>query len=178
MNAYNVGAIKMIVDHWPVDSITSRKINLLGSPWKKDVLTVGGKVYSLDGIEHGVLLGRYKDLRTHWAIVCASVSCPSLRREPFVPERLDAQLAEQGRRFWNDPRKGARIDREKNTLTVTRIYKFFREQFEEWGGGVGKVMAPYLDKPSDRAWIEKGGWKLETFDYDWSLNDTQRLDRR
>ncbi len=178
MNAYNIGAIKLVVDHWPVDSITSRKINLLGSPWKKDVLPVGGKAYSLDGIEHGILLGRFRDLRTHWAIVCASVSCPNLRREPFVPERLDAQLAEQARGFWNDPRKGSRIDRKSNTLTVSRIYKFFRDQFEEWGGGIAKVMAPYVEHPADRAWVEKGGWKLETFEYDWSLNDTSRLDPR
>jgi len=178
MNAYNIGAIKIVVDHYPVDSITNRKINLLGSPWKKDVLPIGGKTYSLDGVEHGILLGQFKDIRTHWAIVCASVSCPNLRREPFEPERLDAQLAEQARDFWNDPHKGARVDRQGNKLTVTRIYKFFRDQFEEWGGGIAKVMAPHLEKPADRAWVRKGGWKLETFGYDWSLNDTVRLDPR
>jgi hypothetical protein len=177
MNAYNIGAIKLVVDHYPVDSITSRKINLFGSPWSKEVLAVGGKVYSLDGIEHGILLDRFRDIRTHWAIVCASVSCPSLRREPFEPERLDAQLDEQGRDFWNDPNKGARVDRKNGRLTVTAIHKFFRGQFEEWGGGIAKVMAPYLEDPADRVWIEKEGWKLETFDYDWSLNDTARLDR-
>jgi len=177
MNAYNLGAIKLVVDHWPVDSITSRRINLLGSPWKKEVLAVGGKVHSLDGIEHGILLGQFKDIRTHWAIVCASVSCPNLRREPFEPERLNAQLAEQGRAFWNDPRKGARIDRKRGTLTVSRIVKFFREQFEDWGGGAGKVIAPYLGKSADRAWVEKPGWSLDHFEYDWSLNDTRRLDR-
>ncbi len=177
MNAYNIGAIKLVVDHWPVDSITSRRINLLGVPWKKEALSVGGKAHSLDEIEHGILLGQFRDIRTHWAIVCASVSCPNLRREPFEPERLDAQLAEQGRGFWSDPRKGARIDRQANTLTVTRIYKFFRDQFEDWGGGIAKVTATYLENPADRAWVAKGGWKLESFEYDWSLNDTRRLDR-
>jgi hypothetical protein len=178
MNAYNIGAIKMIVDHWPVDSITSRKINLLGLPWKKKILTVGGKAYSLDRIEHGILLGDLRELRTHWAIVCASVSCPSLRREPFTAEKLDDQLAEQGRAFFNEPRKGARIDRVAGTLHVSKIYKFDQKNFDTLGGGIGKVVAGYLENPEDKAWIEKGEWELEIFDYDWSVNDVGRLERR
>ena len=176
MNAYNIGAIKMIVDHWPVDSITSRKINILGSPWKKEIIEIGGKMRSLDEIEHGILLGGMRELRTHWAIVCASVSCPSLRREPFSKQRLDAQLAEQARAFFNEPHKGARVDRKGNNLWVTKIYKFDQKNFDTLGGGIGKVVATYLEDPEDRAWVEKGGWDLGIFDYDWSVNDTSRLD--
>ncbi|MFQ5457140.1 MAG: DUF547 domain-containing protein [Myxococcota bacterium] len=177
MNAYNIGAIKMILDHWPVDSITSRKISILGSPWKKKIIRIGGEEYSLDRIEHGILLGDMRELRTHWGIVCASVSCPNLRREPFRAERIDAQLAEQGKAFWSDPEKGARIDREAGVLHVTKIYKFDQKNFDTLGGGIGKVVAAHLDDPEDRAWIEKGAWDLEIFGYDWSVNDTARLDR-
>lgn len=177
MNAYNIGAIKMIVDHWPVDSITSRKISFLGSPWKKEILTIGGRDYSLDAIEHGILLGEMRELRTHWAIVCASVSCPNLRREPFRAGHLDAQLAEQGRAFFKDPRKGALVDREAGTLHVSKIYKFDRKNFDTLGGGIGKVVATYLEKPEERAWVEKGEWDLAIFSYDWSVNDVSRLDR-
>ncbi len=176
MNAYNIGAIKMVVDHWPVDSIKSRKISLLGSPWKKKILTVGSREYSLDQIEHDILLGEMRELRTHWAIVCASVSCPSLRREPFRAERLDAQLAEQARLFFGEPRKGARIDRESGTLHVTRIYKFDQENFEKLGGGIAEVVASYRSDPDEQAWLREGGWKLAILDYDWSLNDVRRLD--
>jgi hypothetical protein len=176
MNAYNIGAIKMIVDHWPVDSIRSRKIDLLGSPWKKKNLAVGGRAYSLDQIEHGILLGEMRELRTHWAIVCASVRCPSLRREPFRAASLDEQLAEQARLFFEEPHKGARIDRESGTLYVTKIYKFDQENFEKLGGGIAEVVATYRSDPDDQAWIRKGGWKLAILDYDWSLNDVRRLD--
>jgi hypothetical protein len=159
-----------------VDSITSRKINLLGSPWKKKILTIGGREYSLDQIEHGILLGEMRELRTHWAIVCASVSCPSLRREPFRAESLDAQLAEQARLFFGEPRKGARIDRESGTLHVTKIYKFDQKNFEKLGGGIAEVVASYRSDPDEQAWLREGGWKLAIFDYDWSLNDIRRLD--
>ncbi|MDP3940138.1 MAG: DUF547 domain-containing protein, partial [Deltaproteobacteria bacterium] len=138
MNAYNIGAIKMLVDHWPVESITSRKINILGSPWKKEIIEIGGELRSLDEIEHGILLGEMRELRTHWAIVCASVSCPSLRREPFRAGTLDAQLAAQARGFFNEPRKGARVDRKENKLWVTKIYKFDQKNFDTLGGGIGK----------------------------------------
>jgi hypothetical protein len=176
MNAYNIGAIKMIVDHWPVESITSRKINLLGRPWKKKILTIGGREVSLDEIEHGILLGEMRELRTHWAIVCASVSCPSLRREPFRPGGLDAQLAEQARRFFGEPHKGARIDRGSGTLHVTKIYKFDQKNFETLGGGIAQVVATYRTDPAEQSWLREGAWKLATFDYDWSLNDLRRLD--
>lgn len=176
MNAYNIGAIKIIVDHWPVDSITSRRINVLGSPWKKKILTIGGKEYSLDEIEHKILLGEFRELRTHWGIVCASVSCPSLRREPFRADLLDEQLAEQGRLFFSEPHKGARLDREGGKLFATKIYKFDQKNFDTLGGGIGEVVATYREDPKDQEWIRSEEWKLEVFDYDWSLNDIRRLD--
>ncbi|RME33215.1 MAG: DUF547 domain-containing protein, partial [Deltaproteobacteria bacterium] len=47
INVYNIAAVKTILDHWPVDSIRSRSINWLKSPWKTEIITVGGRRYSL-----------------------------------------------------------------------------------------------------------------------------------
>jgi len=62
INVYNIAAIKTIVDHYPVDSIRSKKINWLGLPWNRKVITVGGKEYALGQIENDILLDMSKDV--------------------------------------------------------------------------------------------------------------------
>ena len=81
INAYNIYALKMIVDHFPVGSI--RDIgNIFRTVWKRDIGMLGGARVSLDEIEHERLrpLG---DPRIHFAIVCASLSCPDLRTSAY-----------------------------------------------------------------------------------------------
>jgi hypothetical protein len=121
---------------------------------------VGGREVTLHEIEHDILrpLG---DPRIHGAIVCASQSCPSLRREPFSAARLDAQLEDQMRSFLADRRKGARL--EGRRLRLSKIFDWFEEDFAA-AGGVVAFVRPYLD-------FDPGpDPKLIWFDYDWSLN--------
>ena len=104
-NAYNLLAIKAVLDQYPTRSIRDGG-SLLQPIWKKKVGTVAGREYALDDIEHGILRREFKEPRVHFAIVCASLSCPDLRPEPFGAERLDAQLDEQTRAFLANPTKG------------------------------------------------------------------------
>ncbi|MFQ5561909.1 MAG: DUF547 domain-containing protein, partial [Nitrospinota bacterium] len=99
INVYNIGAIKMIVDHYPVDSIRSRKINWLKNPWKKKIITVSAKEYSLNEIEHEILLKKLQKPMAHFAIVCASLSCPELSDKVYRPETVDDQIAFMARAF-------------------------------------------------------------------------------
>lgn len=171
INAYNVLAIDMVRKHYPVESIRSLG-SLLRPVWKRPAGVVGGSTRSLDEIEHQILrpLG---EPRIHAAIVCAATSCPSLRREPFRAERLDAQLDDALRRWLADPRKGARLDREAGVLWLSRIFKWFEEDFES-AGGVIAFVTPHLPEPA-RAWVvEHPDLRLRHFDYDWSLNDAAR----
>lgn len=116
---YNIAAIKTVVDHYPVDSIRSRKINWLGPPWSGKAITVGGQDYSLEEIEFGKLVERFKDLRVHFGTNCASVSCVDLLPVPFRAETLDRQLEVQGRRFLENQRKGMRIDRKEHKVYLS-----------------------------------------------------------
>jgi len=75
--------IKTILDHYPVDSIRSRKINWLDLPWDRKVIRVGGTDYPLGQIGNDILLDTFKDLKIHFAINCASVSCVDLAQEPY-----------------------------------------------------------------------------------------------
>jgi hypothetical protein len=118
------------------------------------------------------------DPRVHFAVVCASTSCPDLRAEAFVGERIDEQLEEQTVRFLADAEKGLRFDEEENELHLSSIFKWYAGDFT--GGSTvvaffvrGKLtewVLPYL--PSDLAdRIRQGEPSVRYMDYDWSLND-------
>jgi len=169
INAYNILAIEVVLGAYPVESI--RDIGSFFSPvWKKEAGHIGGKPRSLHEIEHEILRPMGEP-RIHAAIVCASISCPDLRREPFEAKRLDAQLDEQLRRWLANPQKGSRLDKTSETLTVSSIFRWFDEDFGA-RGGVLEFIEPYLPAAS-RSWLagREGQVRLDWFDYDWNLND-------
>jgi len=170
INVYNIGAIKTILDHYPVDSIRSRRINWLGLPWDRKVVTVGGKEYSLAQIENDILLHTFKDLRIHFAINCASVSCVNLAQEPYRGSTLFKQMEEQGRQFLADQQKGVRIDREKRTIYLSQVFKFDKKHFDELAGGAIKFILPYL-RSEDQEFLKKEKLNIEYLDYNWKSND-------
>jgi len=172
INAYNILTIDKVLGRYPVDSI--RDIGSFFSPvWDQDAGRVAGREVSLGEIEHGILR-KLGEPRIHAAIVCASTSCPSLRRTPFTARDLDAQLDEAMRQWLASPSKGMRIDREDERLTVSRIFDWFEDDFDVLGG-VRAALTRYAPE-ADRGWLAshaKDG-HLDHFDYDWRLNDVRR----
>jgi hypothetical protein len=171
-NAYNLLAIKAVLDQYPVKSIKDGG-SLLQSIWKKKVGTVAGKAYALDEIENGILRKDFTEPRIHFAIVCASLSCPDLRAEPYTAERLDAQLDEATRAFLTNPAKGLVPGPDGKTARVSSIFKWFGEDF----GVVGGVSKFILTKAEPAlaariAGLTEAG--LSYLEYDWSLNDSAR----
>lgn len=169
VNAYNIGAMKTIIDHYPVDSIRSKKINWLGQPWSRKVLAIGGKEYSLAEIENDILLDGFKELRIHFGINCASVSCADLLDVPYRAVTLFAQLEEQGRKLLAERKKGLVVDRNKKTVLLSQIFKFDKKHFDADGGALAFIK-PYLSL-ADKAAIETGSLKLDYLEYDWNAND-------
>ena len=167
-NAYNILAIDLVVTHAPRGSI--KDIGSLFSPvWKKSAGTIAGKAYTLDEIEHEIVrpMG---DPRAHAAVICASLSCPPLLREPWRAQRLDAQLDAQVRVWLTHPEKGLRLNRAKKTLYLSRIFQWFAEDFEA-RGGVLAFVTEYAPE-SDAAWLRShgAGVRIRYLDYDWKLN--------
>lgn len=167
INAYNILAIDWVVRGRPEASI--RDLGSFFSPvWKKRAGRVGGANVTLDHIEHGILrpMG---DPRIHGAIVCASVSCPSLLREPFRADTLDAQFEVALRSWLADPRKGVRIDRAAGRAELSSIFKWFAEDFEP--RGVLAFAAAYLPE-ADAKWLRERAEPpdIRYLDYDWNLN--------
>lgn len=168
VNAYNILAIDLVAKNYPLESI--RDIGSFFSPvWKREAGRIGAKPYSLDQIEHEIVrpMG---DPRAHAAVICASTSCPALRREPFTAARLDAQLDDAMRIWMADPGKGLKLDRGGSTIRLSKIYDWFEEDFAKQGGAV-KFAAQYAPEDT-RAWLEANANRvdIEYFDYDWRVN--------
>lgn len=161
INAYNIMAIKMVLDHWPVDSI--KEVGSLFSPvWKKAIGKIDGRPVSLHQIEHEILRPMGEP-RIHMAIVCASVSCPDLRREAYSAAKLESQLAQQTERFFRNSQKGIRL--EGDDLHVSRIFHWFEADFQA-SGGVEKFIQRYRDDLPHSLELKAD------LPYDWSLNAT------
>jgi hypothetical protein len=167
INAYNILAIELVRRHYPIDSI--RSIGWLFSPvWKKPAGEIAGRSYTLHEIEHEILRPMGEP-RIHAAIVCASLSCPPLRREPYRAAELDAQLDDNSRRWLRDPRKGARVDRSRRTLHLSPIFDWFAEDFD---GGILPFVGAHLPA-AEAEWLraQGAGVRVRYLDYDWRVND-------
>jgi len=170
INAYNFGAMKLVVEHYPVDSITNFKISLFKHPWSKDAVRINGQDYSLTEIEKDILLKRYNDPRIIFAVSCAAVSCPDRTPHAFTGTRLDEQLDEMIRTFLTNPGKGMLLDRERSTLTLSWILDKDSYLFHKDRGGVLGFVMPYL-APESREWLKANPVQINYFEHDWTLND-------
>ena len=158
INAYNILAMKTVADNWPIESIKDVG-NLLSPVWDKPAGELDGKEVTLGQIEHKILrpIG---DPRIHLAIVCASISCPDLRNEPYTAARLNTQLDEQAETFLNNPEKGLKA--EKENLHVSQIFDWFEDDFAAQGGAQTFIKRYKVELPD---------LKLKAdIPYDWNVN--------
>jgi hypothetical protein len=167
INAYNAFTVRLIANHYPLDSI--RNIGWLpGAAFRKAFIPMQGlrgEDVSLDDIEHRVLRAGFGEPRIHFALVCAARSCPPLRTEAYRGADLAAQLDDQGRRFLGD-RDRNRVDGGARTLYLSKIFDWFRPDFETQGS-LAAFVAPYLGVPA----ADIAAFAIEFLPYDWSLNE-------
>jgi hypothetical protein len=165
INAYNVLAVDGILNgRSPRSSLGKLRF------FYRDKYTVAGEALSLHALENQRIrtLG---EPRIHFAIVCASASCPPLRSEAYVPHALDAQLDDNARRFINDPAKNS-FETEHSVANVSKIFKWFSEDFEGAAGNVQRYIADYVEDDQLATSLREGRFTLLYLDYDWSLNGT------
>lgn len=166
INAYNAFTVKLIVDYYPVKSIKDikRGIPFVNTVWDIKFIKIGGKIYDLNNIEHGILRPDFKDPRVHAAINCASYSCPVLRSEAYIAAKLDAQLTDAMRLFVNDPLRNKVT---KTQADISEIFKWFRGDFTREHGSIRKFINQYAKEA-----LNSNG-KINYIDYDWRLNEAK-----
>ncbi|MCC7111488.1 MAG: DUF547 domain-containing protein [Deltaproteobacteria bacterium] len=171
INAYNAYTIKLILEHYPVKSI--RSIGFLpGSAFRDELAPLRwlrGKALSLNDIENDILRKDFHEPRIHFAIVCASQSCPELKSEAYRATTLDSQLTDAARRFLADRGKN-QFDPASRTLRLSSIFKWFREDFERTSRTLPAFVARYAEPATATALSSGDAVRIEFLDYDWSLN--------
>ena len=167
INLYNAVTVRVILDHYPVDSIRDIRFKWWEQgPWKKKLVTVEGAALSLDDIEHEIVRPIFADNRAHYALNCASIGCPNLQPRAYTRDNLEQLLESGAREYINNPR-GARFD--GDALIVSSLFEWYAEDFGENQRQVIEHLKQYA-QPSLGRRLERVN-EIDDFFYDWSLND-------
>lgn len=155
INAYNAVTVKLILDNYPLKSI--RK---LITPWRFKRFNLMGEKVSLNHIEHDILR-KMGEPRIHFAINCASASCPKLSNKAFYPHTIKKQLEAVTKDFINDEKRNIIGEKE---MSVSRIFQWFAEDF-----GTKKERHAFIRQYAQKP-VAKNA-KVRFLNYDWSLNE-------
>jgi hypothetical protein len=162
INAYNAFAVEGVLEGLTAESILSR-----ARFFKLKSSRLAGREVTLEEIEQKLIRPNFSDARIHFALVCASASCPRLARRAYTGENLDAMLEDQGRWFLADrARNPLGIG---NVVTVSSIFDWYESDFRAAAGSVQAFIARYAG-PSGAACLQKANCTLQYARYDWTLN--------
>jgi len=176
INAYNALVIAGVVKAWPVSSVRGIGILPFSFFWREKFI-VGRRRMTLDEIE-GILRKELADPRIHFAIVCASLSCPRLAREAYTAENVDEKLDHASGEFINDPHNVS-IDIARNRAKLSRIFRWYRSDFASYARAhklpgtddpVLRYIRRYGDPATLRALDALHHPRIDYFRYDWGIN--------
>lgn len=159
VNLYNAITVKIILDNYPIKSITKLGGLFSFGPWDEEVITVAGKALTLNDIEHRILRPIWNDPRTHYAVNCASFGCPNLQAKAFTANNSEQLLNKAATEFINS-KKGVLII--NNKVQLSSIYEWFALDF-----GNQQQLFAHLKKYRPELKPFKGDISYE---YDWDLN--------
>lgn len=169
-NLYNALTLDVVLAAFPVRSIRDIKPSRLAAgPWRQERVTIGGERLSLDAIEHDILRKAWRDPRVHYAVNCASFSCPNLPRRAWRGAGLTGALDEAARAYVNHPRA---VHFLADSLVVSSIYKWYAADFGSSDAAVIEHLARFA-KPPLAARL-KASRRISRDAYDWSLNAVGR----
>jgi len=159
INLYNAATVKLIVDNYPVKSIKNIK-----RPWGSKIVTLGDELISLGDVEHKILR-KMNEPRIHFAINCASFSCPKLVNVAFTAQNMEQQLEAATKDFINDPTRN-KIAAERAQLS--EIFKWYKKDFITSNSAtVLEYIDPYIDVSL------QAKTKVDYLKYDWNLNEAK-----
>jgi len=153
INLYNAHTVALIVRNYPLKSIKD-----IDGPWTTDFVKIGDQQLSLGALEHSILR-KMNEPRIHFAINCASASCPKLFNQAYTPEKLEEQLEAAAFGFINSDDNTITQDE----LNLSRIFKWYKSDFSD--GELSSYINPFTE-------IEIGSEAaIDYKEYDWSLNE-------
>jgi len=180
IDAYNAFTLADVLDH-----VYGKFKSVQSVPgfFDRNRHRVGGASMTLDDMEQRAR--SFSDPRVHFALVCASTSCPKLQPFAYTGSDLDKQLDRAARDFLADPSRGLRLDRLRNEIFLSSLFKWYAGDFTMASSKAGRAVAPakaYISGTEGLAYIrqytpaevstfideKKPG--LSYLPYDWTLN--------
>ncbi len=168
INAYNAFTLRLILDHYPVESIKNVPAD---KRWDDRRWRVGGRAWSLNDIEHQQIRPKFREPRIHFALVCAAAGCPPLRAEAYSAARLEQQLEQQAA-YVHSHDRWFRYSPGGNVVYLTKLYDWYGGDFQQVAGSVLAYAAKYA-APLDAALEARQSPRIEWLDYDWKLNSRE-----
>ena len=156
INVYNFFTIGLIVNHFPIKT----GVRDIDKPWSTEFVPLFGTKVSLDYIEQTLLRKNFSEPRIHFALVCASKSCPTLSNKAYSGSKLDLQLTEAAKKFLIDTTKN-RV--EGTTLDLSQIFNWYGSDFKKTYGDYREFVIKTLGL--------QGKYSVKFLDYDWHLNN-------
>ena len=157
INLYNAATVKLILDNYPIKSIKD-----INDPWGKKWVKVGDQLLSLGGIENDILR-KMNEPRIHFAIVCASYSCPKLENFAFTASKMGSQLQQVTKGFINDTKRNQFTS---ESAKISEIFNWYKVDFIANG-----TVLDYISKYTDQT-INTSA-EINYLNYDWSLNESK-----
>lgn len=157
INLYNAATVKLILDNYPTKSIKDIK-----NPWGKDIVQMGDEKISLGDLEHRILR-KMDEPRIHFAINCASYSCPKLLNTAFTATNLEKLLEQTAKDFINDPKRNV-LTKEKASLS--EIFNWYKKDFTKNGS-----LIDYLNQYAAQKLTSNT--KISYLNYNWGLNEME-----
>lgn len=154
LNAYNAWILRAVIDNYPMKSILDVKKDF----FKTYPIKVSGENMSFDKLENEIIRKKYKEPRIHFAVNCASASCPPLHNAIFKAETLDADLTKLTKDFINSS-TGVRVSGGKTE--ISRLFKWFKEDFGD--------ATTYINKYRTK----KISGSIDYQVYGWTLNESR-----
>lgn len=171
VNLYNARTVALILEHFPVESITDISFGWFSfGPWDEKLMQVEGEQLSLNDIEHRILRPIWQDNRIHYAVNCASMGCPNLAAQPYTAANYEQLLRQSAEAFVNHPR-GVEIKGDK--IIASKIYDWYQVDF----GGNETALLAHLRKYADadlRQSLQALSEPQFSYQYDWRLNQVAK----
>jgi hypothetical protein len=170
INAYNSCCIKAILDNYPLH--TPKDVDGFFDKLKFDV---AGEKLTVSEIEYDRLIANYKDMRAHFAVVCADRGCLPLKPSAYSAKSLDQDLEAAAKKFVGDERH-FKVDLESGEIQISKIFEWYGPKFLNdpdrpvTGDKPELYLTGWVDKDV-RELLESGKYKLKIIEWDWTLNE-------
>ena len=161
LNAYNAWILHEALAKYPTKSVKDALFTFFTSRR----LTVAGQQTSFNALEKETIRSKFGEPRVHFALNCASRSCPPLNREPFQGDKLDAQFEKLAKNCVNSE-KGVTYSPESKTVELSKIFDWYKDDFKAEGGTLA-----FINKR--RSTPIPADAKITYKEYDWSLNEAK-----